>query len=187
MELWDLQSETRQVTEFLKISEIAHVRRPAPVRGKKRKMVIKHYLKKMRKINFILTLSLMALIFCPCFGQTTTKSDFAFTDIYGNKFLIKNINNLPVLLDTTFLKTNLTGLYFYKADIDTTSCFDFIIADIKTIKKKKEFELKILIVRHKNDIESILKHQNFNHYRMTVKTIKDKLNIDSINWLFGEI
>jgi hypothetical protein len=141
----------------------------------------------MRKINFILTLYLILLSFCSCFGQTKIQSDFAFTDIYGHKFLIKNIDNLPVLLDTTFLKSNLTGLYFYNADNDTTSCFDFIITDIKTIKKRQEFELKILFVPKKNDIETILKYQNFRHYRMTVKTINDKLQIDSIDWLFGEI
>lgn len=146
-----------------------------------------NYLKKMRKINFILTLYLILLSFCSCFGQTKTQSDFAFTDIYGHKFLINNIDNLPVLLDTTFIKSNLTGLYFYNADNDTTSCFDFIITDIKTIKKRKEFELKILFVPKTNDIEAILKYQNFRHYRMTVKTINDKLQIDSIDCLFGEI
>jgi hypothetical protein len=141
----------------------------------------------MRKINFILTLFLILLSFCSCFGQTKTQSDFAFTAIYGHKFLINNIDKLPFLLDTTFLKSNLTGLYFYNADNDTTSCFDFIITDIKTMKKRKEFELKILFVPKSNDIETILKYQNFRHYRMTVKSINDKLQIDSINCLFGEI
>jgi hypothetical protein len=86
-----------------------------------------------------------------------------------------------------FLKSNLTGAYFNKALSDTITRYDFTITDIKTIKKGKKYELTVYMIPLKGNLEEILKHYNSNHYRMTLKSIDNKLQINSIDWLFGEI
>ena len=146
-----------------------------------------NHLKTTKNIILILMFIIFQISFYPCFGQTKNIIDFSFKDTYGNKFQISNIERLPIPLDTVFLKLNLTGVYFDKTLADTTTPFDFVITDIKTIKKGKKFEITLTMRSLESDIEETLKHFNICHYSMTIKYIDKKPHIDKIKWLFGEI
>ena len=117
----------------------------------------------------------------------TTNSNFSYTDIYGNKITVINEDKLPVQLDTTFFKLNLTGLYFDRTLTEKTIRYDYTLSDIKRTKKN-EVEFTLTIVPHTKEIEVVLKHLGGpSHYKMTLKKEYNKLRIDKVEFMYGEI
>ncbi len=137
-------------------------------------------------MNYILTLFLVLIVHS---GWTqTTNSNFSYTDIYGNNITVINADKLPAQLDTTFFKLNLTGLDFDRTLPEKTIRYDYTLSDIKRTKKKNEVEFTLTIVPHTEEIEEVLKHLGGpSHYKMTCKKESNKLRIDIVEFMNGEI
>ncbi|MGE5428286.1 MAG: hypothetical protein ACM3O8_10355 [Methylococcaceae bacterium] len=138
------------------------------------------------KLVFILTLILTIKAYS---GWTqTTQPSFSFVDLYGDTLTITNVNRLPRPLDSTFFKTNLTGLHFDTTLTHKNIRYDYILLDIKGAKKKNEFEFALRIVSHSREAEDLIKYLGGpSHYRMTIKKVDGRLVIDTIEFLYGEV
>jgi hypothetical protein len=145
-----------------------------------------HHFKMTRKLNYILTLFLVLIVHS---GWTqTTNNNFSYTDIYGNNITVLNEDKLPYQLDTTFFKLNLTGLYFDSTLTEKTLRYDYTLSDIKRTKEKNEVEFTLTINPHNKEIEDVLKHLGGpSHYKMTLKKENNKLLIDKVEFMYGEI
>ncbi|MFA9214847.1 MAG: hypothetical protein ACEQSR_13550 [Candidatus Methylacidiphilales bacterium] len=122
-------------------------------------------------------------------GSTqTNNNNFSFKDFYGNNITVTNYDKLPAPFDTTFFKLNLTGLYFNKELTEKPIRFDYTLSDIKWNKKKNEVEFSLSIIPDTNEIEEVLKYLGGpRHYSMKVLLVNNKLRIDEIKFLYGEI
>lgn len=140
-----------------------------------------------QQVACILTLFLLLMVCWSWTVQKNTNTDFSYSDAYGNKITIENIQNLPDPLDTNFFKSNLNSSDFNKKLSETTLRCDIIIVAIRTIKKKKKFELRITTVPKTKDIQEILKYQGCSLYRMIIKKINNNLKIERLDFLQAEI
>ena len=137
--------------------------------------------RQIRNILFFLVI----LIVC---SSWTEPLKFSFVDKFENTISIENLNRLPRHLDTTFFKSNLTGLHFNPNLTESTLRFDYIIFEVKTIKKSKEYELRVLAVPHTNDPLIHLKYdENCVHYKLTIKKVNNVIAIEKVDFLYGEI
>ena len=67
-----------------------------------------------KTLIYILTI-LFGLIVCSSWTTQSTNKNLSFIDVYGNNIIINNIDSLPSnLLDSSFFKSNFTGLLFNK-------------------------------------------------------------------------
>jgi hypothetical protein len=148
--------------------------------------IVMHHFKMTRKLNYILTLFIVLIVHS---GRTqTTNSNFSYTDIYGNNIIVLNEDKLPYQLDTTFFKLNLTGLYFDSTLTEKTLRYDYTLSHIKRTKEKNEVEFTLTINPHNKEIEEVLKHLGGpSHYKMTLKKENNKLLIDKVEFMYGEI
>lgn len=138
-----------------------------------------------KRFTFILILSLIITVCYSWKVQLTNNKDCLFTDNYGNVFTLKNANNFQKYLDTAFLKSNLTGLYFNNKTTQDTLRFHYTITNLKKIKKG--FEIHVEQTPIAKDIKNILFNQGCSHYLLSVKNVNGKLKIDRIQFLSAEI
>lgn len=131
---------------------------------------------------------LFFLVILTVCSSWTEPRKFSFVDKFENTISIENLNRLPRHIDTTFFKSNLTGLHFNPNLTESTLRFDYLIFEVKTIKKSKEYELRVLVVPHTNDPLIYLKYNgNCVHYKMTIKKVNNVIAIEKVDFLYGEI
>ena len=136
-----------------------------------------------RIIRYYLFLFVILSVFC----SWTEPRKYNYVDKFENTISIENLDRLPRHLDTTFLKSNLTGLHFNPNLTESLLRFDFIIFEVKTIKKSKEYELRVMAVPHSSDPLVLLKYENCIHYRLTIKNVNKVKTIEKVDALYGEI
>ena len=136
-----------------------------------------------RQIRNILFLLGILTVFC----SWTEPGKFSFVDKFGNTIIIENPDKLPRHLDTTFLKSNLTGLLFNQKLTESPLRFDYILFEVTTIKKSKEYELRVFAVPHSSDPQILLKHQNWTHDSLTIKKIENIFVVEKVDCLYGAI
>jgi hypothetical protein len=112
---------------------------------------------------------------------------FSFVDKFENTISIENIYKLPKHLDTTFFKSNLTGLHFNQKLTESSLRFEYIIFEVKTIKKSKEYELRVLAVPETNDPLIQSKYENCIYYRLTIKKVNNVITLEKVGFLYYEI
>ena len=126
------------------------------------------------------------VILTVCCSWTEPKK-FSYTDKFGNTISIENIDKLPRHLDTTFFKSNLTGFHFIPKETDSTTRFFYTIMNIRTIKRNKEYEIRVFISPNSDNSSIFLKYNTCTFYSMKIKNVNHKITIEKVAALRTEI
>lgn len=133
--------------------------------------------------KLILTLILIGV----SFGFKTQPSKFSFTDKYGNELTIQNIELIPELIDTEFLKNNLNGrLFTFKRKEDAKLKFEYTISEFLRIDQM-EYRLQILQKPKSGKQVDLTKNIGFSYYRMKLKQTKSGVELVKVEFMYAEL
>ncbi len=135
-----------------------------------------------RKIRNYLFLLVILTVFC----SWTEPRKFSYVDKFGNTISLENIDKLPRHLDTTFFKSNLTGLHLLPDETDSTLRFFYTIMNIRTITKNKEYEIRVFISPNSDNPLFFLKYNTCTFYSMKIKNVNHKITIEKVIALRSE-
>ncbi|MCX6319721.1 MAG: hypothetical protein NTW29_20750 [Bacteroidetes bacterium] len=135
----------------------------------------------------IALLSCLLLVTSSAMAQLAAKADFTFQDTLGNTFSISNVHQLPAPLDTGFFKQYLTAASLQRSKQASSDSFYYTVTEIKMIKKRTIFDLRVHIVPKTMVVEAILKNSGYAHYRLKIGKRKQGRLPVLIEFLFGEI
>ena len=137
--------------------------------------------------NNISKLTLFLILIGVSFGFKTQTSEFSFTDKYGNEIIVENAELIPDLIDTEFLKNNLTGTHFtYEPNKTPKLKFEYRIEEFIRINKLN-YRLRILQKPKSDKAEDIIRYIGRSNYRMKLKKTKNRIELKKVEFLYMEI
>jgi len=117
--------------------------------------------------------------------QSVDNSLIEFTDEYGNEFNISSSESVFETLTVEFLKENLNGTYFVK-NLAESECDYNIGIEIYKINRNN-YRLRLMVIPETDNVREILKYQGFSNYKLKIKRKRKLIELESIEFMYGEI
>lgn len=119
------------------------------------------------------------------FGFQST--EFSFTDAYGNEFTIESTKQIPKVIDTEFLKTNLNGTHFpFTPNANQKLKIRYTITEFEKLKQM-EYQIRLRTAPKSDKIEDILMYLGVRYYRMKLKKTKSGIELEAVEFMYSEI
>ena len=117
--------------------------------------------------------------------QSVDNTLIEFTDEYGNEFNISSSESVFQNLTAEFLKENLNGTYFVK-NLAESECDYNIGIEIYKINRNN-YRLRLMVIPETDNVREILKYQGFSNYKLKIKRKRKLIELESIEFMYGEI
>ncbi len=142
----------------------------------------------MKRKNKSIKIVLIQLLLVVTFGfQKKQTDEFTFTDRYGNKISISDVKMVPKIIDTSFLKNNLSGRYFtFKLKEYADLKFSYTIAEFVRINEM-EYRLRISQKPISDVPWDDMRYVGFSNYKLSLKKTENGMKIKNLKFMYTEL
>lgn len=117
--------------------------------------------------------------------QSVDENLVEFTDKYGNEFKISGSESVFKNLNYEFLEENVNGTYFVKNMAESE--YDYILSITIHKINRNNYRLRLMIIPKTQNVREIMKYQGFSNYKLKIMRKRKAIELESIEFMYGEI
>lgn len=117
--------------------------------------------------------------------QSVDENLVEFTDKYGNEFKISGSESVFKNLNYEFLEENINGTYFVKNMAESE--YDYILSITIHKINRNNYRLRLMIIPKTQNVREIMKYQGFSNYKLKIMRKRKAIELESIEFMYGEI